>query len=97
MTLRASIFLGSMDVTLVKTRPDLTADTLLNPGGREVLERVWEDESFMLRPSLGIGWAPIDFFQLRAEIGLLYPTGDGRWEDLREPVYNFQFVFGSNR
>ncbi|MGE3800574.1 MAG: hypothetical protein AB7H80_06105 [Candidatus Kapaibacterium sp.] len=97
MTFRPSILIGTMDVKLIKSRSDLTADTLLNPGGREVLERLWEDDSFVIRPAFGIGWSPIDFFQMRAEVGLLYPTSRGRWEELREPVYSFQFVFGSNR
>ena len=97
MTIRPSLFIGNMNVTLIKSRPELTADPILNPDGREVLERLWEDESFMIRPAFGIGWSPIEFLQLRAEVGILYPTGDEQWEDIRKPVYSFQFVFGTNR
>ena len=97
LTLRPSVFLGQMNVKLITRRPDITADPMLNPDGRPILERIWEDDSFTLRPAFGIGWAPIDFFQFRAEVGFLYPTGDGRWEDLREPLYSLQFVLGSNR
>ncbi len=97
LKIRPSIFLGQMGVKLIKSRPDITFDTILNPSRREVLERVWEDESFMLRPAFGIGFWPIDLVQLRVEAGFLYPMQGRRWEELREPIYSFQFVFGSNR
>lgn len=97
MTFRPSFFFGSGGITMIKKRPDLTLDTALNAGGREILERIRDQEFYMIRPGFGIGYSPIDLLQFRAEVGFLYPTGDGSLQDLRKPVYSFQVVFGSNR
>lgn len=97
MTFRPSIFFGSGGITMIKKRPDLTLDTALNAGGREILERIRDQEFYVIRPGFGIGYSPIDLLQFRAEVNFLYPTGDGSLQDLRKPVYSFQVVFGSNR
>lgn len=97
MTIRPSILLGSGGITMIKKRQDVTLDTALNPGGREILERIRDQDFYVIRPGFGIGYSPIDLLQFRAEVGFLYPTGDGYLDDLRKPIYSFQVVFGSNR
>ncbi len=97
MTLRLSFLVGSGEITMIKKRPDITFDTAANPSGREVLERVREQEFFMIRPAFGIGYSPIDFLQFRTEVGFMYPSSDEMVSDLREPIYSLQIVFGRNR
>lgn len=97
MTIRPSILLGGGDITMIKKRPDLTLDNALNPNGREVLERIRDQDFFVIRPGFGIGYSPIEMLQFRIDVGFLYPTGDGALDDLREPIYSFQAVFGNNR
>lgn len=97
LTVRPSVLLGWGDITMIRRRPDITYDTTLNPTGREVLERVRDQDFFMLRPGFGIGYSPIDLLQFRADVAFMYPTGDASVDDLRKPVYSLQVVFGSSR
>lgn len=97
MTMRLSMLIGGGELVMIKKRPDISSDPILNPGGREVLEEVRNQEFFILRPAFGIGYSPIDFIQFRTEVGFMYPTSDDKVGDLREPIYSFQIVFGTNR
>ena len=96
ISVRPGVVLGDGTITMVKTRHDITSDTALNPNGREVLERLRDDDFFVMIPSLSIGWSPIDFIQFRAGASYFFPTKQAV-EDLRKPMFTFQFVFGSNR
>ena len=97
MTMRVSLMLGGGELVMIKKRPDISSNPILNPTGREILEEVRNQEFFILRPAFGIGYSPIDFIQFRGEVGFMYPTSDDKVGDLREPVYGFQIVFGTNR
>lgn len=94
LSIRPTIMIGEGNITMVKERPDLTANPLLNPDGRVVLERLRETDFFMLRPGFGLGWSPIEFFQFRADAFFMYPTAS-EVSDLRKPIFNFGIVFGA--
>lgn len=97
MSMRLSLLIGGGSLTMIKNRPDITYDPILNPDGRPVFEEVRDQGFTMFRPAVGIGYAPIDFLQFRVETGFMYPTSDAGVEDLREPTVNFQVVFGPRR
>ncbi len=98
MGIRPAVMLGPGEIVMVRTRPDITADTALNPNGKEVLERLRNQDFFAIRPSLSIGWSPTPLLHFRLEGGFFYPTGgEGNLDDLREPIGSFHVMFGSNR
>lgn len=98
MGIRPAVMVGRGDITMIRTRPDITYDTLLNPSGNVVLERVREDEFWMIRPSLSLTWSPSPIFHFRAEGGYLYGAGgESDMEDLRKPFAAFHFLIGTNR
>ena len=98
MSVRPAIMLGRGEITMIRTRPDITADAAFNPEGREVLERLRDQDFYAIRPSFSIGWSPSSLVHFRLEGGFLYPTGgEGSLDDLREPLYTFHVMFGSNR
>lgn len=98
MSLRPAVMLGPGEMVMIRKRPDITSDTALNPNGREVLERLRDQSFFAIRPSLSIGWSPTPLVHFRLEGGFFYPTGgEGKLDDLREPIGSFHVMFGSNR
>ncbi len=98
MAIRPAIMLGPGEIKMIRTRPDIRYDALLNPSGKEILERVRDASFFALRPSLSLTWSPTPLIHFRAEGGFFYPTGgDGSLDDLREPIGSFHIMFGGNR
>lgn len=98
LMIRPSVMIGRGGLTMIRTRPDITYSDTLNPSGREVLERVREQDFWVIRPELSLGWSPLQIFRFSAGVGFGYVTGgEGVVEDLREPVYTLSFTFGSNR
>jgi len=97
MSLRLSMMIGGGSLTMVKNRPDITYDPVLNSDGRKVFEKVRDQGFFMFRPAVGLGYSPIDFLQFRTETGFMYPTSDDKIDDIREPFVNLQVVFGPRR
>lgn len=94
LKVRCGLFVGQTSVKIIKNRPEITIDSILNPLERQILERVFEDQSPAIRPFFGIGWQPVGAVQLRLESSYFYPTGGEEWNKLRKPFYTVQIVIG---
>ncbi len=98
LLIRPSVMIGRGGLTMIRTRPDITFDDSLNVAGNEILERVREQDFWMIRPEITIGWSPIQLFRFSASAGFGFATGgDGPVDDLREPIVTFGVTLGSNR
>lgn len=96
--IRPAVMVGRGDIVMIRTRPDITYDSAANRSGNEILERIREDDFWVIRPSLSLNWSPGTFVHFRLEGGYLYPTG-GEFgvEDLRKPFGAMHLMFGSSR
>lgn len=91
-SIRPTVMIGGGGITMIKKRPDIVDST-----GREILERYRDEEYFLLRPGISLGFAPNQFFDIRLTADYNYPIGGDKVSDLRKLSYGLALMIGLGR
>lgn len=86
---RATLLVGSGGVEMVKTRSDLSA-----LGSNQFLELYRDEQFFLLRPAVSLGYTLLGFVDLRADAARLLPMGGEAASDLGEWTFGLHVFFG---
>ena len=86
---RATLLVGSGEIEMVKTRSDLSA-----LGSNQFLEVYRDEQFFLLRPAVSLGYTVLGFIDLRADAARLLPIGGGTASELGEWTFGLHVFFG---
>ncbi len=88
-SVRTTLLVGGGEVSMIKKRPDLTSF-----GDNPFLERFREEDFFLLRPEVSVGYTLFSFLDVRLSAGYWYPIGGNDAQDLRQFMFGLHFLSG---
>lgn len=91
-SIRPTVMIGGGGITMIKKRPDIVDSTR-----REILERYRDEDYFLLRPGISLGFSPTQFFDIRLTADYYYPVGGDKVSDLRKLNYGLAFMVSLGR
>jgi hypothetical protein len=88
---RADLMIGGGGLKMIRKRPDLAAG---DSSGHEILERVRNENFFMFRPGVSLGFSPIPILDFRLGVNYLFPVGGEDVDDLKNLSFGLHMFFG---
>lgn len=89
LSIRGSLLVGSGELSMIKNRPDL--DSLSE---HPFLEQYREENFFLVKPQVSVGYVLFSIFDLRLTGGYWLPFGAAEVEDLRQFTFGLDIMIG---